>query len=231
MKRSKGFTLVELLVVMVVIAILAVIGVVAYNGVVDRANDAKKVADITMIKRQLDAYIVKHGTLPVGSGDVSMVDKNQYTYLDTFSSQPQCAAAAMRNDFFTNFTGCVPMLHGDVWGYRSMQYWDYMNEHGIQRSLTASVAEVRYQQKDSNSHRRWRELFMQLPDLANVVPPADNTAYDIKLILQTDWHGRGKYCYYISARTRFVGEVQNNWSSMRRSRQLSCTPEFQMPFS
>ena len=40
MKRTTGFTIVELLIVVVVIAILAAITIVSYNGITARANDS-----------------------------------------------------------------------------------------------------------------------------------------------------------------------------------------------
>lgn len=42
--RQKGFTIVELLIVIVVIALLATISIVAYNGVQGRARDSKRQA-------------------------------------------------------------------------------------------------------------------------------------------------------------------------------------------
>ena len=40
--KTKGFTLVELLIVIVVIAILAAISIVAYNGVTNKARDDER---------------------------------------------------------------------------------------------------------------------------------------------------------------------------------------------
>lgn len=47
MKSLRGFTIVELLIVIVVIAILAAISVVAYNGIQDRSRTSKVSADLS----------------------------------------------------------------------------------------------------------------------------------------------------------------------------------------
>jgi prepilin-type N-terminal cleavage/methylation domain-containing protein len=60
-KSSSGFTIVELLIVIVVIAILATISIVAYNGVQARARDSKRVSDAAQIKKSLLAYDAIHG--------------------------------------------------------------------------------------------------------------------------------------------------------------------------
>ena len=60
----RGFTIVELLIVVVVIAILASISVVAYNGVQQRARDSRRISDIQMINKAILSYYAVHGSYP-----------------------------------------------------------------------------------------------------------------------------------------------------------------------
>ncbi len=53
---SEGFTIVELLIVVVVIAILAAITIVAFNGIQDRAKVATVQSDIASIAKKLEIY-------------------------------------------------------------------------------------------------------------------------------------------------------------------------------
>jgi len=67
--RSKntqyGFTIVELLIVIVVIAILAAISIVAYNGVQNRAEASKTSSAIGAYKKALQLYKIDEGVYPV----------------------------------------------------------------------------------------------------------------------------------------------------------------------
>lgn len=56
MKNKPGFTIVELLIVIVVIGILAAIVIVAYNGVQTRARDSQRASDMAHIKKSLLMY-------------------------------------------------------------------------------------------------------------------------------------------------------------------------------
>lgn len=66
-KTTNGFTLVELLIVIVVIAILAAISVVAYNGIQDRANNTTVQSDMGTIAKILEMYRVDNSQYPAAS--------------------------------------------------------------------------------------------------------------------------------------------------------------------
>lgn len=61
---QKGFTIVELLIVIVVIAILAAIVIVAYNGVQARTRLAKLQNDMQALQGFIETYYTQHGEYP-----------------------------------------------------------------------------------------------------------------------------------------------------------------------
>jgi prepilin-type N-terminal cleavage/methylation domain-containing protein len=64
--RNNGFTIVELLIVIVIIAILAAITIVAYNGVQNRAKLAQYQADVNAIVKKSESYAaLNSGTYPL----------------------------------------------------------------------------------------------------------------------------------------------------------------------
>lgn len=63
-KTMSGFTIVELLIVIVVIAILAAISVVAYTGIQNRAKDSQVQSDIRQVESAIKLYHADHGSYP-----------------------------------------------------------------------------------------------------------------------------------------------------------------------
>ncbi len=67
MKQLRGFTLVELLIVIVVIAILAAISVVAYNGIQNRARDTVVLQAANEIQKKVEYRNIIDGGYVCGS--------------------------------------------------------------------------------------------------------------------------------------------------------------------
>jgi len=63
-QKRTGFTIVELLIVVVVIAILAAITIVSYNGITRNAQNSERVSDISAIQKALELHYVDNGNYP-----------------------------------------------------------------------------------------------------------------------------------------------------------------------
>lgn len=72
-RTSAGFTIVELLIVIVVIGILAAISIVAYNGIQNRASNTAIKNDLANIAKRMELYKVDHDVYPNNS--VSQIQK------------------------------------------------------------------------------------------------------------------------------------------------------------
>lgn len=81
MKSRSGFTIVELLIVIVVIAILATISIVAYNGIQSRARDAERKSDGSAIQKHVEIFYIDNGFYP-GVGQLqSLADQGHANWV------------------------------------------------------------------------------------------------------------------------------------------------------
>jgi general secretion pathway protein G len=69
LRGEKGFTLVEMMVVLVIIAVLIALGIRAYIGYIGNSRMTKARDDITTVQAALDAYYVKNQSYPNGTDD------------------------------------------------------------------------------------------------------------------------------------------------------------------
>lgn len=91
-RNSKsGFTIVELLVVIVVIGILAAISIVSYSGITNRAKVASIQSDLASASKQLKVFYVDNGVYPATISTNCAVSPTTTTNL--------CFKPSMGNDF------------------------------------------------------------------------------------------------------------------------------------
>jgi len=65
--NNQGFTIVELLIVVVVIAILAAITIVSYNGITSRANSSAAKSSASTVQKKAESYNAENSVYPATS--------------------------------------------------------------------------------------------------------------------------------------------------------------------
>lgn len=114
-RKSTGFTIVELLIVVVVIAILAAITIVAYNGITQRANASATQEALTTAVKKISLYGVDNSdTVPPDLATAGITSTNgviyQYSVNTTTTPQGYCVTATLNNAAYYagsnyNYTG------------------------------------------------------------------------------------------------------------------------------
>jgi len=116
---NKGFTLVELLVVVTIIAILSVIGIAIYTGVQKTARDARRVGDVDAITGALEAnYNSGSGTYSTlaganfssGSVPIDPLDTSTGGYQYNARSDDDASGASPSDNTITGAGTAVTMV-------------------------------------------------------------------------------------------------------------------------
>ncbi len=76
-KKQQGFTIVELLIVIVVIGILAALVITTFTGIQAKARDTERTTDIKALHGQVEAYFAQKGSYP------SLADMNDASWRST----------------------------------------------------------------------------------------------------------------------------------------------------
>ena len=107
-RQQHGFTIVELLIVIVVIAILAAISIVAYIGIQNRAYDTSVQSDLAYLAKVAHFYNADNGTYPTGGQLVG--------YSSSTTGQPVKATKSAYSTASNSMLYCA-LTDGSMYGF------------------------------------------------------------------------------------------------------------------
>jgi prepilin-type N-terminal cleavage/methylation domain-containing protein len=136
-KNEKGFTIVELLIVIVIIGILAAITIVAYNGIQNRGKTASAASAATNLANKAEAYNIDGPTpgYPMQSSDMTGAtsDKSYAVASTSITVSATAITAAPATPATVNFWRCgtaaaaaaTSLATVTVVTGTQVKYWDY----------------------------------------------------------------------------------------------------------
>ena len=111
-RKKGGFTIVELLIVIVVIAILAAITIVAYTGIQERARLASVQSAASQAAKKVAAYVAENGANPATLTAASVANSSSTTYTYRNYGTHYCVAASEAGVPYQIIDGEAP-VYGD----------------------------------------------------------------------------------------------------------------------
>lgn len=107
---KQGFTIVELLIIIVVIAILAALSVVAYNGIQQRARISVAQTELRSVGQSAQIFRVEYNRSPLSAADFSEILKAAKVYDSTRTDAKSYAICADVNGYA--FVAWNPVVEG-----------------------------------------------------------------------------------------------------------------------
>ena len=111
--KQKGFTIVELLIVIVIIGILAALVIVAYNGIQTRARNTQVASSIQVYRKALLQYAVENQSYP-STGRACLGQDYPDTGVFTAANNRQCFRSNSTATIDTNFNNALKPYLGNA---------------------------------------------------------------------------------------------------------------------
>jgi prepilin-type N-terminal cleavage/methylation domain-containing protein len=114
MKYNKGFTLVEVALVVVVIAVLASITIIAYPGITNNARNAKVESQVNEYRKALSVYRQKKGKLSGSYTWSCLGNASEYEKQDSICGSEDKSAEVLLNDTETIKQDISSIMGGSI---------------------------------------------------------------------------------------------------------------------
>lgn len=136
--KSKGFTLVELLIVIVVIAILAAISIVAYNGIQNRGKATSGQNLASQIAKKAEAYNTVQSSYPTPAQLKATTSAVPEAQLDNIANVATYSTTAGNEGVVTvadNYSNGSKVIYRGAATGGCVYWWDYAASPAIQKSV------------------------------------------------------------------------------------------------
>jgi len=123
--KSRGFTIVELLIVIVVIAILAAISIVAYNGIQTRAKTTSSKNAAVQIQKKIEIFNSVTGSYPSSNiaNDLNSTSESSISGLGITIAGPHPTVIPTASTGTTSIK--VDVCNNPLNSGYKVYYWDY----------------------------------------------------------------------------------------------------------
>ena len=125
MRLNKGFTIIELLIVIVIIGILVAITAVAYTGITNQANTTKAQSNAASVRKVAEAYHARNSVWPTLANLDNSPD----------AKVPAGVTVSATSPTSSNGTTTVGYTGGGGTAAPTITYWDFSSSGGGLKTL------------------------------------------------------------------------------------------------
>jgi len=117
MRRQRGFTFIELLVVVTISALLMGAAMVGYSSISRRSRDTRRRTDMETIRSALELYRSENGSYPLSVSEGGSISIGGVVYLDPVPSDPKDGSYVYTRTATTTYTMTCTLESEDECSY------------------------------------------------------------------------------------------------------------------